>query len=165
MVMNIETSLPLGDIAVPGLRPDKAMKQAFARKLYQLNLKKGWNQSDLAREASNAAERGVLVSRDNVSTYMRGSSLPSEPKLKALAAALGVEPVDLVPTFIPAADGPRFGFADDMPAFEMTVDKDGGVVVRMNRRVSMGTATKIAGLLGEDVVLPNDNVPHTKRRR
>lgn len=164
MVMNTVSYSDLGDVPVPGLRPDKEMKQAFARKLYQLNLKKGWNQSDLAREASNAAERGETVSRDNVSTYMRAASLPTEPKLKALAKALGVEPRDLLPTFIPAADGPRFGFADEIPPFEMTVDKDGGAIVRMNRRVSIETATKIASLLGEDVST-NDNVPHAKRRR
>jgi transcriptional regulator with XRE-family HTH domain len=67
-------------------------RKAFGRKVQTLMLKKGWNQSELARRAD--------MGRDNVSGYIRGKNTPNSKHLQKLADALGVTPDELFPGVI-----------------------------------------------------------------
>ena len=111
----------------------------FGRRLYGLILERGWNQSELARQAG--------IPRDSVSTYIRGRSYPNADSLKRLADALRI-PVAELDTRDPA-DGEST--AKD-PSFQITSSGAGNgyVWLRVNRQVRMTTATKIANLLLED---------------
>jgi len=64
-------------------------KEEFAKRLYRLMLKRGMTQSDLARESG--------LSRGNISTYVRGTSLPKGLFLQKIADALSVELDELLP--------------------------------------------------------------------
>lgn len=66
------------------------IRQEFAAKLYNLMLEKRWTQSDLMRASG-------LTSRDSISTYVGGRSLPSPLNLEKIAQALGVTPEFLLP--------------------------------------------------------------------
>lgn len=66
--------------------------QVFGRRLYELMMAKGWNQSELARRAG--------LERHDVSYYIRGGDYPTPRHMKGLAAALGVTPRDLIPGYV-----------------------------------------------------------------
>jgi transcriptional regulator with XRE-family HTH domain len=68
------------------------VRKAFGRKVQTLMLKKGWNQSELARRAD--------MGRDNVSGYIRGKNTPNSKHLQRLSDALGVTPDELFPGVI-----------------------------------------------------------------
>ena len=70
-------------------------KKQFGEKLRSLIVKKGWNQSELARRASVFLDKEM--GRDNVSVYVNGKSLPGNTHLYALARALEIEPAELLP--------------------------------------------------------------------
>jgi len=80
---------------VPGSEIDFSQRvltrAEFGRRLQSLMLKKGWNQSDLARK--------VGIGRDSVSQYVRGRSIPSPPNLDKLAGVLGIEKDVLFPNY------------------------------------------------------------------
>lgn len=128
----------------PDKRPKHLTKQEFGKRLYKMMVEKGWHQSELARRSG--------LARDSVSTYIRGVSLPEPGNLAALARALGVEPVDLLPNQIEAA------IDNDVPSMEMKVSgADPSVAwLRVNRLVSTATCLEIVKLLGADA-LPNRN--------
>jgi transcriptional regulator with XRE-family HTH domain len=65
------------------------LKTEFARRLADRMLQMDMNQSELARK--------VKMSKDAISTYTRGRSLPSQSSLLKLAKALGTEPGTLLP--------------------------------------------------------------------
>ncbi len=78
-------------------------KKEFGQRLFRAMQAKGWNQSQLARYAG--------LQRDNVSTYMRGKSLPTPANLKKLSDILDVSAEELLPNhyeekFAPARDEP-----------------------------------------------------------
>ena len=54
-------------------------------------LKKGWNQSELARKCD--------LGRDSISQYVRGRSIPTPGNLNKLAGILGVEATTLFPNY------------------------------------------------------------------
>lgn len=120
------------------LSPKHLTKQEFGRRLYNLMLKKGWHQSELARRAD--------LPRDSISVYVRGRSLPTPQSLKALADALGVSPDELLPNHVESA------IDADNPAFEMKVSPNAPDVawMRVNRLVTVKTALKIMELLESD---------------
>lgn len=127
----------------------QAIKNEFARRLESRRIELGWNQSELARRASEwlpkpakGQKQGHRVGRDQISHYSRGVSLPRPEILKALATALRCEPKDLMPAGVPSTTAPA--------AFRMTSVDGGRVQLTINRVVSLGTATKIVGLLGEE---------------
>lgn len=122
------------------LPPKSLTKQQFGRRLYQLMLSRGWNQSELARQAG--------LPRDSVSTYIRGVALPTQKSLSALASALGKQPSDLLPN---AVQAPLEG---EDPSFEIKVSPSSPnlALVRVNRLVSLATATRIAELINADGV-------------
>jgi transcriptional regulator with XRE-family HTH domain len=122
------------------LPPKQITKQEFGKRLYQLMLSRGWNQSELARQAD--------LPRDSISTYVRGVAFPTPKSLKALAGALGVPMTEVLPNAIEPADD------DELPSFEMKVPPSAPNTawLRVNRLVSLSTATKIAQLIESDGV-------------
>lgn len=67
----------------------------FATKLENLRADRGWTQTELARRASQFSEKPIT--RDRISKYSLGHSLPGKPHLAAISKALGVEQDDLLP--------------------------------------------------------------------
>lgn len=112
-----------------------ALKSAFGDRLYKLMISKGWRQSELARRAG--------LSRDQVSTYINGKSLPSRDSLEKLASLFNCAPDDLWPS-TDASMGEH--------AFEMTQSPGfpGLAWVKVNQRVKASTALAIAKLLQDD---------------
>jgi transcriptional regulator with XRE-family HTH domain len=117
------------------LAPKHLTKQEFGRRLYQLMLARGWNQSELARKAD--------LPRDSVSTYIRGRTLPTPKSLQAMADALGVTPADILPNSIESA------VDEDMPSIEMRVSTSAPSMawLRVNRLVSLSTAAKVIEMI------------------
>jgi ribosome-binding protein aMBF1 (putative translation factor) len=70
-----------------------AMREDFARRLTAARMRKGWNQSELARNAAKHVDDGVF-GRALVSSYERARMFPNPFHLKALSATLGVQPDD-----------------------------------------------------------------------
>lgn len=120
------------------LRPKHLTKQEFGRRLYKLMLRKGWNQSELARQAG--------IARDSVSTYVRGVSLPEPLNLERLAAALGVPAVEILPNATETA------MDADAPSLELKISSANSLMawLRVNRLVSTATAMKVVELLNAD---------------
>jgi transcriptional regulator with XRE-family HTH domain len=98
----------------------------FAKRLLDARVKKGWNQSETARNAALHMP-DKKFGRDNVSKYEMGKHLPTPLQLNALAKALGVAPDALVPGNPGIADVMEPGMK---PAFR-TIDDD-TVWVRIN---------------------------------
>jgi len=119
------------------LAPKHLTKQEFGKRLYDLMLSRGWNQSELARQAD--------LPRDSVSVYIRGKSLPTPQSLLRLSKALGLAPEELLPNSVESA------IDADFPAFEMKISPNAPQMawVRINRAVPTPIALKIAGLIGE----------------
>lgn len=122
------------------LRPKHLSKQEFGKRLYKLMLGKGWNQSELSRQAN--------ISRDSVSTYMRGVSFPERPNLERLAKALGVDPDDLLPNIVEMA------IDEDAPSLELKISSNDQRIawLRINRLVSTSTSMKVIELLNKDTL-------------
>ena len=120
------------------LAPKMLTKQEFGRRVYELMIKKDWNQSDLARHAN--------LGRDSISTYVRGKALPDPRNLQRLAKALGVEASALLPNTMESA------IDAEHPAFEikMAHGDPGKVWLKVNRMVMAPTATKIFDLIQKD---------------
>lgn len=122
----------------PKLAPKNLTKAEFGRRLYKLMVAKGWHQSELARRAD--------LPRDSVSVYVRGKSLPTQQSLAALAKALGVDPLELLPNHVESA------IDHAMPSIEFKVSPNTPEVawLRVNRLVSTAVALKIMELLNND---------------
>lgn len=131
---------PPSNVSSP-LLPKEAVKAEFARRLQHYSTLKGWTQSELARQAENKLPKGHTFGRYNVSTYVRGKSLPGPVHLNALCDALGVKPDDLLPT-----RGVRQA-GSEMPALDVRDMADGNVWLRINQAVPWPTALKIMELL------------------
>lgn len=138
--MTRSTRFHVDDLPESSFAPKHLTKQQFGRRLYQLMLSRGWNQSELARQAE--------LPRDSISTYVRGVAFPTPKSLKALATALGVQMTDILPNAIESA------VDEDHPSFEMKVSPSAPSTawLRVNRLVSLSTATKIAELIEADQV-------------
>ncbi len=138
--MTRSTRFHVDDLPETALAPKHLTKQQFGRRLYQIMLARGWNQSELARQAN--------LPRDSISTYVRGVALPTPKSLKALADALDMQMTDVLPNAIEAA------VDEDHPSFEMKVSPSAPNTawLRVNRLVSLSTATKIAELIQADQV-------------
>ena len=119
--------------------PKHVTKQEFGRLLYQAMLAKGWTQSELARQAD--------ISRDKVSTYIRGKTMPTVRNAQKLADVLGVTREALLPNSMEMA------VEQDDPDLE--IKRSPGMPshltwLRVNRAVSLDTALKIAELIQND---------------
>lgn len=127
----------------------QSIRNEFARRLEAHRIEKGWNQSELARRASDylpkpvkGQKQGHRVGRDQISHYSRGISLPRPEILRALAKALDCEPRELMPASVPSTAAPA--------AFRMTSIGDDRVQLSVNRVVSFKTATQIVALLNTE---------------
>lgn len=131
---------PTGDL--PANAPKDAVKAEFARRLQQSMVKKGWNQSELARRAAEYTNDGVF-GRDNVSLYIRGLVLPGPVHLHALSKALSVKPDELLPTRgAPSAD-------ERVPPLDVRDAGNGQAWLRVNMAVSWAVALEVMKLLKE----------------
>jgi transcriptional regulator with XRE-family HTH domain len=117
------------------LAPRHLTKQEFAKRLYRLMLKRGWNQSELARQAD--------LPRDSVSTYIRAKVMPTPQSAQRLAVALGVVPEELMPNHVESA------IDEDSPSLEMkvSVNAPSKAWLRVNRLVSLSTAARVIDLI------------------
>lgn len=138
MPNKVRTHLVGDSTTASALAPKHMTKQQLARRLYQLMFTKGWNQSELGRQAD--------LPRDAISVYVRGKSLPTPQNLKSLADALGVTEAELLPNHIESA------IDEDTPAFELRASPSAPNVawLRVNRLVTFTTGLKIAELLEAD---------------
>lgn len=136
MVRNNRTHIPDGpSYSDMDMAPKHLTKQAFAKRLYNLMMSKGWNQSELARRAG--------LPRDSVSTYIRAKVMPTPLSVQNLAAALGVTPEDLMPNHVESA------IEEDTPSLEMkvSVNAPSKAWLRVNRLVSLATAARVIDLI------------------
>lgn len=124
------------------LAPKHLTLQEFGRRVYNLMLKKGWRQSDLARESG--------LPRDSISTYVRGVVRPTDDSLKKVAKALGVQPEDLLPNIIEDA------IDQDNPSVEMKISNSDPTKawLRLNRLVQTSTAVKIIEMIHAEDTTP-----------
>jgi transcriptional regulator with XRE-family HTH domain len=119
--------------------PKQDMKRVFATRLTSARMRKGWNQSELARQAAIHTE-DKNFGRALVSMYERARMFPNPFHLIALAKALGVEPNDLAPSSMPKLE-------DSAPQL-LTEDKGGGMVLlRVNQVIPWSKALTILELL------------------
>lgn len=122
--------------------PTEEARAEFGRRLYAAMLKKGWTQSELARQAELHAN-GKRLGRDNVSYYVRGKVMAGPLHLQALAKALDVEPDDLIPTRgVPSSES-------NHPAFDMRDLGDNRVWLRVNQALTWDAAVAIMKILKE----------------
>ncbi|MER9685923.1 helix-turn-helix transcriptional regulator [Mesorhizobium sp. M0139] len=123
--------------------PVDAVALEFARRL-QVHLdKKGWSQSDLAREATKQMAKGE-VTRDSVSKYINARFLPGNTKLHAIARALGVEADELRPALGVTGTGEKHA------AMGVRDLGEGKAWLRINQPVEWTTALKILEILKGD---------------
>lgn len=134
MAVKQRTHIP-DNSSVDPLAPKHLTKQDFAKRLYRLMLKRGWNQSELARRAD--------LPRDSVSTYIRAKVMPTPQSAERLARALGVTPEELLPNHVESA------IEEDTPSLEMKVSVNAPhkAWLRVNRLVSLSTAAKVIALI------------------
>lgn len=121
------------------LTPTLLTREAFGRRVYNLMLKKGWRQSELARRAD--------IQRSSISAYIRGQAFPTDINLDRIAKALGVEKTDLLPNQAIQA------MQDSHSSFEIRVhetDKS-KAWIKVNQLVNASTAAKVFQLLNDDV--------------
>ena len=143
MARNYRThSAPAGDEKMKGA-PKSITKDEFARRLYQAMIAKGWNQSELGRQAG--------ISRDAISTYMTARNFPSPDNLARLSEALDKTSDELLPNYNISA------VERDQPELEMKVSpaEPDTAYLRISRRVTVATALKVLELVNNDV-LPNE---------
>lgn len=119
------------------------VRAAFARRVLNARIKKGWNQSELARQAALHMPDGRF-GRDSISKYEKATHLPYPVQLDALAKALGIPPAELLP------QNPGIGESMDpggKPAFR-TID-DETLWLRVNQAVPRDLGLKIIRMLEE----------------
>ncbi len=120
--------------------PEQQFKQDFASRLAAFMLKKGWNQSELARQAALHMPSGQF-NRDNISNYVKAKHTPGPVHTSALCKALRVEPIDLFPSgSSPVND-------DAAPPLDLKDLGDGTVFVRINKRLPAAKALQILNVV------------------
>jgi transcriptional regulator with XRE-family HTH domain len=119
--------------------PQQVMtKEDFARHLFSLIKARGWSQSELGRRAG--------MTRASVSDYVNARVEPTPISVQKMARAFGISEHEVMPNQLAKA------IRDDAINFEMKAS-DGNpnlVRLRMDRLVSLETASKISTLLFED---------------
>jgi transcriptional regulator with XRE-family HTH domain len=118
--------------------PKQLTKEQFGQRVYNLMVKKGWTQSELARQAD--------MPRDSISLYVRGRTFPQPHNLQKLADALDVDPEQLLPNYAEMA------IQMDSPVIDIKVSSQNPKIawLRVNRLVTTRTALSIAELLNND---------------
>jgi transcriptional regulator with XRE-family HTH domain len=85
------------DEPLPSYAPKELIRMEFGRRLQAELIRRGWNQSELARQAGLHMPN-KFFGRDLVSGYIRGRILPGPLHLNALCKALHKEPAELLPS-------------------------------------------------------------------
>ena len=137
MSRNAWHGLPPSKDTDPSFTPQHITKQEFGRRLYERMIRKGWNQSELARRAG--------IGRDSISTYVRGVSLPDPLYLQKLADALDCKPEDLLPNAVESA------MDREHPAMEIRQAQGDTTKVwlRVNRIVPPEVASEIFAIINK----------------
>lgn len=127
-----------------GERPKHLTKQEFGRRVYRLMTERGWHQSELARQAE--------LTRDAVSTYVNGRSLPDPRNAQKLADAFGMTVEQLLPNLVEQS------IDRDPPAMELKVSALNPNVawLRINRLVRTDNAMQIMSILRDDDATSSD---------
>ena len=120
--------------------PKDAVLVDFGRRLQRAMIEKGWNQSELARRATGHMANGE-VTRDAISKYINGVTLPGPDRLQAIAKALHMQPADILPT-----RGITAG-AEKSPALDVRDVGEGNVWLRVNQQVEWARALEIMKIL------------------
>lgn len=116
-------------------------REEFGRRLRALMEKRHWNQSELARQAE--LHFPGKFGRDSVSNYINGKNFPGTIHLNALAAALGVDPRELLPGRVSA----RRSWDERGPAFDLKQVRGGVVRLRLDMEVPIAMALEISRLI------------------
>lgn len=118
--------------------PRDMMLQEFSNNLQRMMSDCGMSQSDLAR----AADTG----RDNISSYVRGKTLPRPQAARAIAKALKVDINDLFPGLL------ERGVEEAIPSieFKQVPGREDRAWLRINKEVSFSTAAKIIELINRE---------------
>lgn len=144
MAKNVRTYMG-GDAPTPEAeRPKHLTKQEFGRRVYRLMTERGWHQSELARQAQ--------LTRDAVSTYVNGRSLPDPTNAKKLAEAFDMTVEQLLPNLVEQA------IDRDPPAIDLKVSALNPDVawLRINRLVRTDNAMQIMSILRDDDAASSD---------
>lgn len=120
--------------------PPEHLRVQFATKLENLRADRGWTQTELARRASVFTEKEIT--RDRISEYAGGKSLPSRPHLVAIAKALNLAPEELLPT-----RAARVSMANS--PLQATLRSDGMAQLNINMAVPWDTAVEILKMIRE----------------
>jgi len=116
---------------------------AFGARLQKELVKRGWGQVDLARAATKYMTDGA-ISRDTISKYVNAITLPGPERLDAVAKALKLDPLELLPNRGVTA------VAGKAPELDMRgVGKD-HAWLRINQQVTWEKAMKIVAILKEE---------------
>ncbi len=137
--MSRKTRHHIDELPLESSNPTKHLtKQEFGRTLYRRMIERGWNQSELARQAG--------IQRFSVSAYVRGLSLPGQENLVKLAKVFGITVADLMPNTLESA------IDEDSPSLELKVSVNSPKLawLRVNRLVSLSTATRVIDLIEND---------------
>jgi transcriptional regulator with XRE-family HTH domain len=118
------------------IRATDDLKREFARRLMERLADADMNQSDLARR--------VKISKDAVSTYARGRSIPSPDTLLKISKVLDIDPQELLPK--------RFDTATLQAPFQLTMLDDGRVSMSVQATMSFETASKVMELLRREKI-------------
>jgi transcriptional regulator with XRE-family HTH domain len=130
----------VGDTPTNMETPKHLSKQEFARRLFKMMMTaKGLIQADLARATG--------LSRNNISTYIRGQCFPTQRSLELLASALNCTADELLPNVRESAL--RAETQPDMSLQSSVADPNRSWLT-VNRLVTTSVAIKIMALLNED---------------
>jgi transcriptional regulator with XRE-family HTH domain len=116
-----------------------AVRRAFSKNLQLKLAERGWNGSELARQAGKHMADGKF-GRDMVSKYLRGIAMPYPSSLTAMCRALRCKPEDLIPPEV-------YHTATTAPDVQIEDAGDGTTWLKVNKRVPAQLAAKVYALL------------------
>lgn len=115
-------------------------KKAFGHRLLKLMRAKGWWQSELAKRAD--------LPRNNISTYVRGRSFPSDVCFLKLARAFGLPPDELWPDWQSVVRGGERR-AEATPDLAVHSLGGGEAMLNINRKMPLERALRILAIAAE----------------
>lgn len=141
------------DSAYFNLTDSESAKAGFAYRLQQRMTGLGWNQSELARQATKhlpkptrGQKQGHTIGRDLISNYVRGEVLPRPAVLSALAKALDCKESDLMaPRSVPSASE-----RIEMTSFRLEARPEGMAYIEVRREMPMERAMEIVSILNRE---------------